>query len=365
MKKKLFITVNNGNISGVERFVIYLSKYINKNNYELIVGIPFYGNLCDELDKINVKYFIFNKKENKPYRYNGIRNLYKYMKTEKFDIVHAQAGIVPCILGRIFKAKLLIEHKHGLDFTDEQIFNMSLVKKMYEKLKKYFVNYTMTVCNKDKNILIEKFGYKENTVKVMYLGTEPINETGKIDFSFKKDFVIGNVGRLTYQKAQEYFIEMASLIEKHKLKYNIKYNIYGDGENYDFYKRLIKERGLCQKVFLKGYFNDVGVAFQDIDIFVLTSRYEGIPYVILEAMEHECIIISTEVGGVNEIIIDSYNGFLVPKENPEILKEKVIYLLNNFEVRENIRKNAKMNLRTSESVVNDIEKFYESKCQNN
>jgi len=310
-KKKVLLTVNNNRLSGIEKFTFLLAEYLNKDKYSVRVGVPTYGPLCELFEKNEVEYFIFNNGRNESHSIKGICNLFNHIRKYKYDIVHAQAGIAPCMIAKFLGVKLILEHKHGLDFTDEQIKNMNIVKLYYERTKKYFTDYTLTGCAKDKLVLQNKFKYRENTVITVYNGLENTNEI------FKKvngnKFIIGTIGRLTFQKGQEYFIEMAkNLSDENK---NFEFHIYGEGENYESYNKLIKNYGIEEKVFLKGYTNNVSEIMNTFDLFVLTSRYEGIPYVILEAMRNSVPVITTDVGGISEVIQNMYNGILVEKEN--------------------------------------------------
>jgi glycosyltransferase involved in cell wall biosynthesis len=275
----------------------------------------------------------------------------------KFDIIHAQAGIVPCIIGKFLRVKLIIEHKHGLDFTMDKILKMKFFKLYYERLKKYFVDYTFTGCKSDKNILINKFRYNSQKIIVIYNGIEPHSEIPEI--TENKPLILGNIGRLTYQKAQEVFIDMAKEINFKGIQ--CKYYLYGIGENYELYKKLIENYNLSDKIFLRGYTDNVYEALNNIDIFVLTSRYEGIPYVILQAMDYAKPIISTNVGGINEIIEDGFNGLLVNNGDVSELTEKVINLIENKKLRTELSKNARYSLLenyTIEKTIQSLEEIY-------
>ncbi len=351
IKRKILITLNNSMLSGIETFAFLLAKYLNNSKYELIMAIPGKGPLCELFDKNNIKYIIFNDKKHKPYSLKGIWFLFKYILKNKFDIIHAQAGIAPCIIGKLLRVKLIIEHKHGLDFTMEKILKMKFCQLNYEKVKKYFVDYTFTGCNNDKNILINKFRYDAQKIIVIYNGIVPHSEIPEV--SENNPLIIGNIGRLTYQKAQEVFINMAKELSLKGVQ--CLYYLYGSGENYDLYNRLIENYNLSDTVFLMGYTENVYEAMSKIDIFILTSRYEGIPYVILQAMDYAKPIISTDVGGINEIIKDGFNGLLVKNGDISELTEKVIYIIENKKLRAEISKNARSSLLENYTIEKTIE----------
>ena len=346
--KRVLLTLNNNRLSGIEKFTVLLAKHLDKNRYNVEIGVPTYGPLCEMLEKDNIDYFIFNNKVNGKHTLSGIVSLFKKINKEKYDIIHAQAGIPPCLIGKILGTNLIIEHKHGLDFTTEQISSMNMVKLCYERLKKYFVNKTLTGCESDRKTLISKFNYKKENVTVIYNGIE--GEAEFIEKRINKKFTVGTIGRLTFQKGQEYLIEAANILVNKG--YDFEFHIYGEGEMKNEYLSLIRSFDLEKNVLLKGYTENITQTMNTFDLFVLPSRYEGIPYVILEAMKASVPVISTDVGGIKEVITDMSNGILVVKENPEELAKKILLLHDSKELR----------IQISDKARNDfIEKYTISK----
>ena len=96
------------------------------------------------------------------------------------------------------------------------------------------------------------------------------------------------------------------------------------------------------------------------DIFVLPSLSEGFPNVILEAMAAGLPIISSNVGGVPDIIQDEVNGLLVEPMNSKEIAEKVLFILTNEELRKKIVINNKIKVQnySLESVISNLERVY-------
>ena len=129
--KKVLLTVNNNRLSGIEKYTLLLAQYLDKDKYKVEIGIPTFGSFCNILEEKNIDYFIFDNKVNGRYTLSGIRFLFKKIFKEKYDIIHAQAGIAPCVIGKLIGTKLLVEHKHGLDFTAEQITRIERIRNVY------------------------------------------------------------------------------------------------------------------------------------------------------------------------------------------------------------------------------------------
>ena len=357
--KKVLLTINNNRLSGIEKFTFLLAKYLNKNEYRVEIGMPTFGPICALFEKNNIDFFIFNNKTNGRYTASGILFLFKYIYRKKYDIIHAQAGIAPCLIGKIFGTKLIIEHKHGLDFTSEQIDRMGFMKLNYERIKKYLVNRTFTGCKADKMVLIRRFKYKDENVDVIYNGIE--NDGDIFEIIKNKKFTIGTIGRLTYQKGQEYFIEAARILVSKG--YDFQFLIYGEGEKYNEYKDMIRKYQLEKTVYLMGYAKKIPQVMRSFDLFVLSSRYEGIPYVILEAMKASVPVITTDVGGINEVITSMANGILINKEDPEEIARNIILLYDSNKLRNDITENAKKDFYekyTIDKTIASIESVYSS-----
>ena len=172
--------------------------------------------------------------------------------------------------------------------------------------------------------------------------------------NLKKERVITAMGRLTYQKGFDTLIRAFSLVNK-KVD-NYKLSIFGDGEELGKLRELVEQLNLCEKVIFNGIKKNALEEIAHSEIFVLSSRFEGMPNALLEAMSIGMACISTDCEyGPNEIIKEGYNGFLVNVDDEKQLADKIIYLIENETERKKIGKNAKKILDT-----NNPDKIY--KC---
>ncbi len=338
-KTKVLITLNNSHISGIETFVLLVSKYINREKFDITVAVPFIGEVCNKLNELGVPYFIYCK-DNRIYCLKGIICVLKQMITNKFNIIHVNAEIIPFFFAKLLNSSLIIEHRHGMDFPYDEWKKFKFVRLLWEKAKKYFADITLTGCESDRQYLINIFGYYSKNVIVLYNGIDVKISPSKENCNMKGSFIVGTIGRLTSQKSHIHFIEMAKLINEEVPDNNFRFEIWGDGEDEANLKSFITESGLSNKVFLMGYAHDREIVYRTFNLFVLSSVFEGIPFVILEAMRASLPIVSTDVGGICEVIKNNYNGLLVHKNNPLLLKEAVMKLYNDNEFSNKIRLNA-------------------------
>lgn len=138
--------------------------------------------------------------------------------------------------------------------------------------------------------------------------------------------LIGMIACFKPQKAPLDFIRMAYLVcqrfpETH-------FMIAGDGELRKEIEEVINVLGLQDNILLLGWRRDIPELIRAMDIMVLTSLWEGLPKVVIEAQLMGVPVIATRTSGVNEIIQDGINGFLVTPKRPDVMARKVIELLD-------------------------------------
>jgi glycosyltransferase involved in cell wall biosynthesis len=144
---------------------------------------------------------------------------------------------------------------------------------------------------------------------------------------FEKKYInLISIGRLSYQKGFDILIKAFSkVIEKNK---NYRLYILGEGEDKEKLQNLIKELGLKDYVFLLGFQKNPYIYMKYADALVLSSRWEGLPNVVLESIYLGTKVICTKIGKTIEKIVEENNGFLVEVENVEDLKEKILKIGN-------------------------------------
>lgn len=138
------------------------------------------------------------------------------------------------------------------------------------------------------------------------------------------------VGRLLKEKGINDYVNAAKIV---KNKYpNTKFVVLGATDNSNFGSLTQKDiNSLVQTnlIVYPGRVDNVNKWLEDSDVFVLPSYREGIPKSTQEAMAIGRPVITTDVPGCRETVIDGVNGFLVPKWNPQALAEKIIYFIEN------------------------------------
>ena len=190
----------------------------------------------------------------------------------------------------------------------------------------------ITPSNHLKNV-VKGWGVKENRIKVIYNGTKLKNKPDPIDDQPNDYFKFITVGRLAPWKNIDIIIE--ALSDYKKANQNFIFYIVGSGPEEIKLKKLVNDLDLENFVTFTGQLqkDDLNYYLQKSDIYIQASSYEGLPHVILEAMSHNLSIISTPIGGTNEVIQDGKNGWVWELENNfKPNKNNLIEIFNNLKL---------------------------------
>jgi len=136
--------------------------------------------------------------------------------------------------------------------------------------------------------------------------------------------VVGTVGRVDYQKAPELFVEAARRLGRA----DVQFVWVGSGTLLDSTRRLVRELGLADRVRFVGERRDVPLLLPAFDLFAMSSRYEGIPCALVEAMLAGVPTVATAVNGVPEVVIPGQTGLLARAGDPGSLATVIGYALD-------------------------------------
>lgn len=148
----------------------------------------------------------------------------------------------------------------------------------------------------------------------------------RTDFGIADDaFVVGMIGRVSPQKAPDIFIKSAKLI--HDNIKNSAFIIVGDGEEREEVECFARENDL--NLIITGWTDEPYSYLKMFDVAVLLSRWEGFGLAVVEYMAAEKNVVATRTDAIPTLIDDGVDGLLVEVDNPEDVKEKVMWLYNH------------------------------------
>jgi len=184
-------------------------------------------------------------------------------------------------------------------------------------------------------------GVKPEKVTVILSGIEPLDTSSVNREEVRRELRMGPneilllaVGRLMVQKGHDILVQaMPGIISRFP---NVRAVICGDGPLRPQLQAQIDALNLSSHVTLLGMRMDVAPLLAAADVFVLPSRWEGLPRALLEAMAAGLPSVATRVDGTQEVLTHGEHGLLVPSEDPNELANSIIQLLEDPELRKRI-----------------------------
>ncbi len=234
---------------------------------------------------------------------------YAYIASEiakqfDFDVIHAHDWMTydAGIAAKNVSGKPLVVHVHATEF-DRSGMNVNQVVYDMERRGMQNADKVLTVSNLTRNIVINHYGVPESKVTTVYNGVEAIG--AKSSLHFEKTFddkVVTFLGRITYQKGPEYFLEAAAKVLQRKK--NVKFVMAGSGDMLEKMMWRAAELGISKNFFFTGFLrgDDVIHMLSISDVYVMPSVSEPFGISPLEAMRSNVPVIISKQSGVSEVL---------------------------------------------------------------
>ncbi len=261
------------------------------------------------------------------------------IKKGEYDIVHTH-GSKARFLGRIAAARFpgvkIIQTAHGWPFFDAMPSYLKHFYVLLEKIGFNLAHYNLCVSYND----IEKalrFGIGHRNDHLLIRSGVEFEEFRKVrgrkeearkllDLE-RNGPIVGTTMRFCSEKAPDVFVDVAEAILK--TRPDTSFVMVGDGPLFDKTMKLIDSRNLSDSFVLTGCRNDVNRLLPAFDVFLITSRTEGLPRAMLEALAAGIPVVSTDVGGIHELVNGKKNGILCRENDVDALVKGVLSLLDD------------------------------------
>lgn len=269
----------------------------------------------------------------------AILQLCALIRRERPDLVHchsSKAGIVGRIAARLCGVPALFT-AHGWAFTEgvspwKRIFYQTVEKQIARISERI-----LCVSEYDRKLALQVMPEEARKLVTVHNGIADCSR--KQMAAFKEDGVLrlAMIARFTVQKDYATLLRALFLLQEKKVPF--KAALVGDGPHLAQMQQMARAFGLQARVAFLGARADIEEILRQQDVFVLSSRWEGLPISILEAMRQGLPIIATDVGGVREAVQD--NGFLVPRGDAEALAVRLEALQSDSALRQKMGKNSR------------------------
>ena len=340
-------------LGGAERVVVDLADQMNALGHTVkiayLTGEVLVRPASDKIEIIALNLNSKNDLLSAPIKYK------KLLKKFRPDIVHAHM-VHANIFARINRVGA---HIPKLICTAHNSNEGGKARMLAYRLTNRLSDINTNVSQEATESLISRGAFNKTNVMTVYNGID-LSKFEKVSSSQVLDQNVINlisVGRFNDQKDYPNLINAFAELKKN-ITTNVRLTIVGDGELRPKIEALIKQLDLDNDITLLGRRSDITELLSQADIFVLASKHEGLPTVVIEAMACKCYVVATDCGGSAEILGDT--GQLVPVQDSKALATALqdAINLNNVD-KENNNDNARARVEQLFSLQTSVQKWLE------
>ncbi len=270
--------------------------------------------------------------------------------------------VLICCQNKDVKIGALAARQIGLKaiFARQGIQNLTNKKKYIIPFTQY-IDGIITNTNSIKKVYGGFGWFPENFIHVVYNGVDIPENIDNINLHEKYglpkgSMVVFSSGRLDYQKGFDLLIYVA--VKAKGLSLNWQFIIAGEGKLKSELASMAEKSGVSDMIQFIGFTNEISTHLKAADIFVLPSRYEGMPNALLEAMSVGKASVASAVNGAPELVEDGISGFLTASENVSQIFDNMHKLLTNEELRKSMGNKAKLRVKeyfTIPTMIDNLE----------
>ncbi len=361
-------------LGGAQQNTMETCAGLNKNRFEAsIISGPDTGpegELISEVKKRGIPLTIMPEIVRQPdpvKDFLAVKKMADLFKREKPHIVHthsSKTGVLGRWAARAANVPIIIHTVHG---WGHHVYKKVLYKKLFTFLERRSAKIS------DKLIVVSSTNSRDglrdgigepnqyttihsciNLDEFTGVFSDPAETRKKLGIN-PQSRLVGTVGRLSQQKNPLDFIRVAKKVKKELP--DTQFVFVGDGPLRSESEKLIEESGLSKDIFLPGLRTDVPDLLCCMDVFILTSLWEGLPRVIPQAMACGLPVVANAVDGICEVIDDQKNGFLIPPGDISLMSARIVSLLKDEQLKQKICQNGTETARKDFSLSDMVQKL--------
>ena len=370
-RKVLFVATVESHLLN---FHIPFMKLLQGKDYEVHVATKL-GNRQQEFDDIGViKHNVdFSRSPYSPKVFKSLQQMERILEEIRFSLVHVHtpvAAFVTRLACQRTNTHPVLYTAHGFHFYKGAPLKNWLLYYNMEKLAAHWTDGLITI-NEEDYKAAQKFKLRKNG-KVFFVPGVGVDiasleqRARSISRSKKRKelglsvgtAVIITVGELNANKNHIQALKALSKLTKT----NFHYLIVGNGESEQKLKKAVNELMLQDKVSFLGFRRDVLELLAASDVFILTSRREGLPKALMEAMAVGLPIIATDVRGNRDLVKSGENGYLVPLDDAEQTAIAIERLIDSEDLRRSMGEKSKELVKQYDlqNILKEMEKIYDN-----
>jgi glycosyltransferase involved in cell wall biosynthesis len=319
------------------------------------------GRLAHELHDAGLSVLILDESRHSFARLT--RMVRKFCAEEAQDIIHThryKENIIAFIAAGATRSTRLVATQHGLPEISEDGAKTGKRLKLainFFILSRFFAK-TVAVSHDVKRHLVSRYGFKRDCLDVIHNGAF-FPEGVASGEGASRSFFIGSSGRLFPVKDYPLMVEIARIVVEQEKE--ARFALAGEGPCRNEIEACVRARGLEGRFLMPGHLDEMAPFYHGLDLYLNTSRHEGIPMTILEALGQGLPVVAPDVGGIPEIIDDGVEGFLVEGRDPHDFAAKCLQILRDRNLHESMSRAARDRATcafSAEKMAADYHKLY-------
>lgn len=360
----------SGGWAGGETYLLLLARHLDRERFRLIVASPEEGALVENLKAEGIETHVLDLDPlGSPAPLFRLRNFLREQQPDILQSHGARANVYSRIAGRLAETGAIISTVHNSVYD----YPIGRIKKwfylMCDRRTAPLADCTLCVAESHRQELITRYGLDPDRVVTIPNGVDlaafqpgPRNQRLREELAISEDApVLGIVGRLTDQKGHIYLLRALPLLrEKFPA---LRCLLVGDGELREELQQLVADLGLTDHCLFLGVRQDIPEVLAAMDLLVLPSLSEGMPYAALEGMAMGKPVVATAVNGLPELIQDGVTGLLVPRKDPVALAKAIESVLADPQMAASFGLAARRLVEQTYSIegwIEQMESLYES-----
>ncbi|MBI4548212.1 MAG: glycosyltransferase [Ignavibacteriae bacterium] len=368
MKKIVFITQALG---GVETSLLLIFKFLARTKYEPHLICPPQTTLTAKAASYGVLVHPV-KMVRTPHPVRDVASLFsiiKILKEHSFDIIHAQsakAGFLARLACKVVRPDQVLYSPRAFSYLSQR----GLLYKLFLFLERRAVTWTdmlIATSESEKVRAISEVHYDERNVVVVRNSVDPDDfNTIRMNNHQPREKLVLTIGRLGYQKNPMMFLDLVELMCAQRN--DVKFVMQGGGFLGHLEEKVTQRilnsdvlRNYCELLPWSDHAS-TKVLYERCSVFVLSSRFEGMPNTLLEAMMYGKPVVATDVDGSRDVVVHGVTGFLVDVGATETMARYVMQLLDDDDLRAGMGKAARLwvqNHFLADANVRRLEEIYD------
>ena len=330
-----------------------IKELAKRNDIEVCAILMNEGRLAEELRSVPVPLRVIDE------RRNGFPELVKkathWVERQQIQVLHShryKENLLAVLLAKTCSVPYVVRTQHGMPepFSGVSTLRQGIAQAIDWGVARLLTDRIVAVTEELRDQLGARLGSRERIVVIhngLKLG-EVASTLSKSEAKARLGLlpetpVIATVSRLVPIKRLDLFIKAASVTAQFEPA--SQFVIAGDGPERQSIQALIEKEGLVSKVLLLGQCQTIYDVIRAADVLVLTSDHEGLPMVLLEAMQLGTPIVARRVGGLPEVL-DPDCGVLVPSPDPNSIAQAILHLIHDEVSRNSIIDRAKVRVHS-------------------